>query len=81
MTGNNGRGALEPRETIVEFLDDGDAQDWPLAFRAAGYRGPGWYYWNRDWSRCHGPFDDEARCEAAWKEYAATAERPACDMP
>lgn len=70
MNGDNGRA----RETIVEYLTDEDAREAPLAFRAAGYRGEGWYYWNRRWTRCQGPYDSEPLCEAAFKKYAARTE-------
>lgn len=41
----------------------------PAAEYDVGYTGPGWYFWDKDWSQLHGPFESLERCREALEEY------------
>ena len=37
----------------------------PKAEYGLGYKGPGWYYWNKTWDRLRGPFASLEACRKA----------------
>lgn len=37
--------------------------------KAAGYKGPGWYFWDETWAYCHGPFTTQSYAEEALQHY------------
>ena len=42
--------------------------------RAAGWYGPGWYFWDETGAYCHGPFGSREEAEEALERYAESLE-------
>jgi hypothetical protein len=49
-------------------------QPWePLSdAQAAGYNGPGWYFWDETESLCYGPYGSREEAAEKMREYATT---------
>lgn len=60
--------------TVVEYLTTRDAEATHGDLVRAGFKGDGWYYWERSWTKCIGPYESEVLCEAAFRKYAAGVE-------
>lgn len=57
----------EARNNVLQFIIESNDD-----LIAAGYEGPGWYFWDETWAYCHGPFDTRDKANDACKEYAKT---------
>lgn len=47
-----------------------DVSDDSMNMALAGYRGPGWYFWDETDAHCHGPYINEDKAREAFFEYA-----------
>ena len=68
--------------TVVEHLTSADNEASHGDLAKAGWKGDGWYYWERSWVTCHGPYENEILCKAAFRNYAAgveSGEKQACE--
>jgi hypothetical protein len=50
---------------MVGYIECGDAD-----MLLAGFRGPGWYFWDETSTRCYGPYSSEEIAVGAWMQYA-----------
>ena len=47
-----------------------DIEGWtPEDAQAAGWDGPGWYFWDESWAYCHGPFSTREEASKALSIY------------
>jgi len=49
-------------ENVAEIWEDADC---------AGWRGPGWYFWDETQAYCHGPYESEEIAKQKSDEYGA----------
>lgn len=55
---------------IIEELTELDVHQAP-ELKRLGWRGAGWYYWDVQLERCHGPFHDPEACEQEYRRACA----------
>ncbi len=47
---------------------------WSHDAKAAGWEGPGWYFWDA-WEMCHGPYESEELAREASERYGEWLDR------